>query len=115
MADRQPNTPTGAASDPTVRVRVTADREIGEGDKKRTVKAGTAVRMTADEARSLVESGGGYFATYGQADATHGDSEDAHALQTKSRENEAAARGETAARNATAADRAASRRARSGG
>jgi hypothetical protein len=89
---RRDNDPAHRPADQeqTVRVRMTADGEIGEGDQKRRVVAGTAVRVSEDEARSLVEGGKGVLADYGQSEATSGPDDDAQALQQRSRENQTA-------------------------
>ena len=89
--DRLANDPAHRRTDEetrTVRVRMMADGEVGEGDQRRQVKAGTAIRVPEDEATSMVNSGSATLADYGQTEATAGPEEDAAQLRQKSRENE---------------------------
>ena len=94
-AARRANDPARKVVDPNaprnVRVRLLQEREVDDPTtpgKKRTLAAGTAISVSEDEARSMVEGGDGVLAPYGQSDATSGPDEDAQQLQERSAANE---------------------------
>jgi hypothetical protein len=86
--------PAGGSIDlnaPSVRVRLLSKGDLGAGDERHPVQAGTYVRVSVEEATALVQAGQGIMAPYGEAEATHGASDEAQALQAQSDANARAA------------------------